>query len=209
MNHFTVPVAFVISPTVQGEVVSVRFPMFSRCVQWLLLTIALAFATICHAGSPAPPIVDHGHARAQGVAFEIGATPFPFSDRMHFTHTYVCVGHSTTFAGRKQCFGFYPQNEGITAVFPLPGVVRNENGEWLSEASTLFKTRISPATRKRVLKAVESFDTSYFQLIDFNCIDFAHALARAAFLSTPSRTWWQTPEDYVRELSQLNNSRSK
>lgn len=127
-----------------------------------------------------------------------------------FGHTFVVYGRLDT-AGRARdarYAGIYPRDDElgliVGMVFPVPASIRGVKGDVSEPATNVYRRRLTGAQYARLEAAIDRVARSerHWNLLTYNCNDFAIDIASALNMRTPSPML--LPEYFIAELRVLN-----
>lgn len=188
------------------------------CLFKSLMLLAIGCALIATTDRDSAAAVErqrHGYARATIKERQAADKPYFVDFRSRpgylFGHTFILYGRldARGRARASRYAGIYPVNGQlgliIGTVIPVPASVRGVEGDVREPATNVYRRRLTAAQYERLKAAVrhEARSERYWNLLTYNCNDFAINIASALNLHTPFSML--LPASFVAELRTMNS----
>lgn len=192
-----------------------RFPLRERRPAGLLTLLAIVCAILAMTHRAAADGADRsGDVAGRGAGGWHAEAPYFVDFRSRpgylFGHTFIVYGRLDT-SGRvieAHYAGIYPRDDEVGLVLgsliPVPASVRGVKGDFEEPATGLYRKRLTEAEYVRLTAAVRhAAETKHhWNLLTYNCNDFAVEVARALNMRTPPSLL--LPANFIAELRLLN-----
>jgi hypothetical protein len=185
----------------------------SRLPALFLFIGAILATTVCAPAAGAQWSRD-GHPRPASAEWRVEAEGYFVDFRSRpgylFGHTFIVYGRLDA-GGRAldvRYAGIYPRDDElglvIGTIIPVPASVRGVKGDFEESVTSVYRRRLTATEYARLRAAVRRATQSehHWNLLTYNCNDFAVDIARALGLRTPSSML--LPAYFVAELRFLN-----
>lgn len=154
------------------------------------------------------------YARAASSQWQAEARPYFVDFRSRagyvFGHTFIVYGRLDA-AGRAhgvRYAGIYPRDDELGLMvgmaIPVPASVRGVKGDYEEPVTNVYRRRLTAAQYARLEATVHRVTQSerYWNILTYNCNDFAVDIANALNMRTPSSML--LPANFIAELRVLN-----